>query len=227
MYRFILIISILLFSAATEVQAQETMLNEISYPYLDTLIRISKGYYARMKVFEAQIDIAELNVKRSKASLLDVFNLSYLYSPKNTTTLINPSLLNGYQVGVGINIGSLLQKPTQVKIAKKELEITWLQKDEYSYLLEATVKERYFKYVQSLSTLKLVAQSEIDVQSILVAVRNKFQKGEETFANYSSALVAYTSQNQAKVAAEAEVFIAKARLEELIGNTLESVKQWH
>ncbi|GEO10778.1 TolC family protein [Segetibacter aerophilus] len=202
------------------------MLNEISYPYLDTLIRISKGYYARMKVFEAQINIAELNVKKSKASLLDVINLNYLYSPKNTTTLINPSLLNGYQVGVGINIGTLLQKPTQVKIAKKELEITWLQKDEYSYLLEATVKERYFKYIQSLSTLKLIAQSEIDVQSVLVSVRNKFQKGEETFGNYSAALVAYTNQNQAKVAAEAEVFIAKARLEELIGNTLESVKQW-
>jgi outer membrane protein TolC len=202
------------------------MLKEISYPYLDTLIRISKGYYARMKVFEAQINIAELNVKRSKASLLDVLNLSYLYSPKNTTTLINPSLLNGYQVGVGINIGNLLQKPSQVRIAKKELEISWLQKDEYTYLLEATVKERYFRYIQSLSTLKLVAQAEIDVQSILVAVRNKFQKGEETFGNYSAALIAFTNQNQAKVAAEAEVFIAKARLEELIGNTLESVKQW-
>lgn len=227
MYRFILIISILTFSVVTEVEAQETMLNEISYPYLDTLIRISKGYYARMKVFEAQIDIAELNVKKSKASLFDVLNLSYLYSPKNTTTLINPALLNGYQVGVGINIGTLLQKPSQIKIAKKELEISWLQKDEYSYLLEATVKERYFRYVQSLSTLKLVAQGEVDVQSILVSVRNKFQKGEETFSNYSNALVAYTHQNQAKVAAEAEVFIAKAKLEELIGNTLESVKQWH
>lgn len=226
MYRFILLLCILFFSVVPKVEAQETMLNEISYPYLDTLIRISKGYYARMKVFEAQINIAELNVKKSKASLLDVINLNYLYSPKNTTTLINPSLLNGYQVGVGINIGTLLQKPTQVKIAKKELEITWLQKDEYSYLLEATVKERYFKYIQSLSTLKLIAQSEIDVQSVLVSVRNKFQKGEETFGNYSAALVAYTNQNQAKVAAEAEVFIAKARLEELIGNTLESVKQW-
>jgi outer membrane protein TolC len=226
MFRFILLICILFFSVVPKVEAQETMLNEISYPYLDTLIRISKGYYARMKVFEAQINIAELNVKKSKASILDVFNLTYLYSPKNTTTLVNPSLLNGYQVGVGINIGTLLQKPTQVKIAKKELEITWLQKDEYSYLLEATVKERYFRYIQSLSTLKLIAQSEIDVQSVLVSVRNKFQKGEETFGNYSAALVAYTTQNQAKVAAEAEVFIAKARLEELIGNTLESVKQW-
>ncbi|MCW3081237.1 TolC family protein [Segetibacter sp.] len=226
MYRLILIIFILFFSVFTKVEAQETMLKEISYPYLDTLIRISKGYYARMKVFEAQINIAELNVKRSKASLLDVLNLSYLYSPKNTTTLINPSLLNGYQVGVGINIGNLLQKPSQVRIAKKELEISWLQKDEYTYLLEATVKERYFRYIQSLSTLKLVAQAEIDVQSILVAVRNKFQKGEETFGNYSAALIAFTNQNQAKVAAEAEVFIAKARLEELIGNTLESVKQW-
>jgi outer membrane protein TolC len=202
------------------------MLNEISYPYLDTLIRISKGYYARMKVFEAQIDIAELNVKKTKSSIFDVFSFSYLYSPRNTTTLINPSLLNGYQIGVGVNIGTLMQKPSQVKIAKKELEIAWLQKDEYAYLLEATVKERYFKYVQSLSTLKLMAQAEIDVQGVLVSVRNKFQKGEETFGNYSSALVAYTNQNSAKVAAEADVFIAKARLEELIGNTLESVKQW-
>lgn len=226
MYRLVVILSFLLLVASVKVEAQESMVNEVSYPYLDSLIRLSKSYYARMKVYEAQIDIAELNVKKTKASLLDFISLSYLYSPRNTTTLINPSLLNGYQIGVGVSLGSLLQKPTQVKLAKKELEIAWLQKDEYNYQLEATVKERYFKYIQSLSTLRLITQSEVDVQSVLVSVRNKFQKGEETFANYTAALMAVTSQNQAKVAAESEVFIAKARLEELIGTSLESVRQW-
>lgn len=205
-------------------RAQESMLTDISYKYLDLLVATAKANYPRMKTYGQRINIAEINIKKARLSWFDVFSFSYLYSPTNTTTLINPSFLNGYQVGMYVNIGAALQKPSAVKVAKSEMEIARFEKEEYELNIEAMVKQRYYLYMQSLAMLKLKASSATDAESSMKQIKYRFEKGEETFQNFNNTSMTYTGHLQAKIEAESSFLIAKSNLEELLGKKLEEIK---
>jgi len=205
-------------------KAQESVLHEISVQYLDLLIATAKANYPRMKTYGKRINIAETNIKRLKISWFDLFSFSFLYSPNNTTTLINPSILNGYQVGMYVNIGTILQKPYAVKQAKSELDIAKYEKNEYELNIEAQVKERYYLYVQSLAMLKLKGSSVTDAESSMKQIKYRYEKGEETLENYNNVMLAYTGYVQSKIEAETTFLIAKSNLEELLGKKLEEIK---
>ena len=214
----------LLLFASFSVRAQETMITEISYPYLDTLIRVAKENYPRVKAMEKRVEIAQNNISRARISWLDAVNLSYLYNPNNYFNFANPSFFSGFQFGVNLNVGTLLQKPYQIRNAKEEKEVARFERDEYFLNLEALVKERYFVYIQQRTIVKARLQTAQDAESILKAVRYRFERGEETLQNYNNALIAFSGQNQQKISAESEMLVAKARLEELLGKKLEDIR---
>lgn len=68
------------------------------------------------------------------------------------------------------------------------------------------------------------AQSVDDAESILKIVKIKFEKGEETFEKYNQALLTFGNQNEGKIQNEANLLIAKADLEELLGQKLETIQ---
>ncbi len=204
--------------------AQESMLTEISYPFLEKLIAEAKANQPKVKMYEMKVAIAGVAVKKAKRSYFDAFSFSYLYSPNNTITLVNPSLLNGYQMGLYVNLGTFVQKPLEVKLKRKELSYTELEKQQNDLELEATVKERYFVYIQQKSILKFKTQTLLDFETLLTSTRYKFEKGEETLINYNNVLMAYSDQLKNKIDAEAAFLIAKSHLEELLGKKLEEIK---
>lgn len=204
--------------------AQETMLTEISYSYMDTLVLLAKQNYPKMKVFEKRINISEDDLARSRVSWLDAVNASYLYNPGNSFNQTKPNFFTGFQVGIIVNVGQILQRPYLIRNAKNDLEITRAEKAEYDLNLESLVKERYFIYVQKQTILKSRIQSTQDAESILKVARYRFEKGEETIKDYNLTLIAFSAQNQDKLLTEAELLIAKARLEELVGIKLEDIK---
>lgn len=219
------IILLLFFSLSFfALKAQESILHDVSYKYLDALVATAKANYPRMKTYGQRISIAETNVKKAKLSWFDVLSFSYLYSPNNTTTLINPSFLNGYQVGMFVNFGAILQKPSLVKQAKSELEVAKSEKEEYELNIETMVKQRYYLYVQSLVMLKLKASTVTDAESSMKQIKYRFEKGEETLQNYNNVAMSYTDHIQSKIEAETSLLIAKSNLEELLGKKLEDIK---
>jgi outer membrane protein TolC len=197
---------------------------EISYPLLEKLIQTAKSNYPRVKAFDKRIDIAKTNVQKAKLSWFEVVNTSYTYNPGNYISIVNPNFFIGYQFSVNLNIGTLLQKPSVIKNAKNELEISRLDRQEYDLNLEALVKERYFTYLQYITLLKLATHSASDADNTLNAIKHKFDRGEETFENYSKAVIDHSNLLQEKIKSETALFIAKSNLEELLGKKLEEVK---
>jgi outer membrane protein TolC len=221
----ILILSICL-AFGMKTKAQSSIMTEISYPFLDKLVQLAKENYPRIRTYEKQINIAEINVKKAKNSWFDVLSFAYMRNKNVGATHANTYLLNGYQYGLNINVGSLLEKPLQLKTAKQELEIAYHEKDEYNLNIEANVKERYFTYIQELTTLKIRMKAVQDAESILKLISSKFEKGEESFDNYNKALAANSNLTEEKIKAESSMLIAKAHLEELVGKKLEDLAYW-
>lgn len=200
------------------------MAQEISQEYLNKLVEIAKKNYPQGKVYDTRIDIGNMGVKKAKLSYFDIVSLSYLYNPNQTTSGINPNFLQGYQFGFFVNIGSLLQKPTVVKQAKAEVKVSEFEKQTFELNLEADVKKRYYTYIQHLTILRIKSEALLDIESALKDTRYKFEKGEVTIQNYNTALLMYSTQQQTKITSEADLYIAKSSLEELLGQKLEDTK---
>jgi outer membrane protein TolC len=187
------------------------------------LVQLAQDNYPKIKWHDTQIRIAEINVNKAKISWLDVLSFSYFRTQNIGGTVHNSYLLNGYQYGVSLNIGQLLQKPGNVKIAKQNLVLSILEKDQYDLALIREVKQKYFVYIQQLASLRIISGAALDAQNNLKSISYKFEKGEETFESYNQALITSGLQSQQRIQAEANLMLAKAELEELIGTKIEYV----
>lgn len=218
--------------------AQQSMLPDISPAYLDKLISIAKQNYPAVKANQHKIEEAKANVTKAGISYLDVLSVSYIYQPhgfsgintngnSNSSTSGssgNYSYFNGIQAGVTFNIGSFFEKPAQVKVAKQELAIANDAQDEYLLTLTSNVKKRYYTYVQNIANLKLLSQANNDALEVFTSEKHRFEKGEVTFEEYNRAQLSLTTSYQEKILAESNLLIAKADLEELLGEKLEDIK---
>jgi len=220
-----ILISLIILLGLSPLRAQESVLDEINYVLLDSLIAKAKVNYPRNKILANQTQIAKNNISRANVSWLDAFNFNYIYGNSQVFNLQNPSsLTNGYQTGVNLNLGLLLDKPYRVKNAKSEHKIAQLAESEYTLLLVNEVKKRYFLYTQHLSLLKVKTRASQDANAAAQDLRHKYEKGEVLFETYNNALQALSSSFQSKIESESELFMAKAALEELIGQPLEEIK---
>lgn len=177
-----------------------------------------------MQTFDHRIKIANSNIRRAQNSWFDMFTFAYQYSPNNSTTLVNPSILNGYQLGLYVNLGSMFIKPQAIKQAKEELAITKLEKQEYHLNLENEVKVRYFTYIKQLTMLKSMTQGLIDAENAMKQVKYRFEKSEDNFENYSKSMLTYSDRKQLVIEAEGALLIAKSNLEELLCKKLEDIR---
>lgn len=206
-------------------QSQESILAQATDTVMiKKLIHLAQDNYPRIKWHDTQIRIAELNVNKAKISWLDVLSFSYYRTQNIGGTVHNNYLLNGYQYGLSVNIGQLLQKPGNVKIAKQNLVLSILEKDQYDLALIKDVKQKYYVYIQQLASLKIISGAALDAQNNLKSISYKFEKGEETFESYNQALLTSGLQSQQRIMAEANLMLAKAELEELIGTKIEYVR---
>jgi outer membrane protein TolC len=188
------------------------------------LVQLAQDNYPRIKWHDTQIRIAELGVNKAKISWFDVLSFSYFRTQNIGGTVDKSYLLNGYQYGLSLNIGQLMQKPGNVKTAKQNLVLAILEKDQYDLALTKDVKQKYYIYIQQLANLKLVSGAALDAQNNLKSIGYKFEKGEETFESYNQALITSGLQGQQRIQAETNLMLAKAELEELIGTKIEYVK---
>ena len=223
--RCIIIFAFAFITSASYAQSPSTvsMLPSVSYAQLDKLIEAAKQNYPKVKAFEHRVSAAKSNVKKTRLGWFDLFTFSFLYSPNNSTTLVNPSILNGYQVGMFFNFGSLLQKPYLIKQAKEEYTVSQYEADEYYLNLATMVRQRYFVYIQQLTILKLREQSELDAESNLEMTKHKFERGEMTLDDYNKALGNMSDHTQSKIEGEGALLVAKSSLQELVGSKMEEI----
>ncbi|SKA17086.1 TolC family protein [Sediminibacterium ginsengisoli] len=219
-FSFILVLNFSILKAQVQ---QESVMNEISYPFLNKLIDTARKYYPKVQSYTHRLNIADINIRKAKLSWFDLFNFTFLYSPNNSTTLVNPSFLNGYQVGLYFNVASLFTKSKNVKQAQEEKAIAKLEQEQYLLNLDLEVKTRYFRYITEQTKLKMMTAATVDAENSVKNLRIKFERSEDTFENYSRALLVYADRRQSTIEAEGAVLIARSALEELICKKLEAI----
>lgn len=209
-----------------DVSAQESIMGEINYGYLQKLIELAKNNYPRRKILEMNQMKAQSAIPAAKISYLDLFSGSYIYRPDDRASINveNPYAVNGAQFGINLNLGSFFQKPFLVKQAKADYEITKLESKEYETTLSNEVKSRYYTYIQQKNDLSIKTQSVQDNKVLLDDWRNKYERAEADLAVYSEAKTAYSGAVSAQMEAEVNFLRAKDALEEVIGVSLDTIQ---
>lgn len=204
--------------------AQKSMMEEVNFTYLNKLILIAREYYPRVHSLNEQVRVAQNNIQRTQLSWFEALGLYYFYLPNQTNTGNNNLfLLNGFQLGLSLNLGTMLQKPAQVRISRSQLQVAELQKEEYLLNLDAQVKDRYFRYIQQGVLLKLRTQAVLDAETNVNSMRNRFERGQETLENLNRAQILMNEQQQERLEAEYQWMSAKGFLEELLNKKLEEI----
>lgn len=209
-----------------QTSAQESIIGEIDYTRLDKFIQSARENYPRKKIFEANVEKAQTGVPIATMSYLDILNASYIYRPDDKAALnpLNPYTVNGFQFGVNINLGTLLQKPFQVKKAKAEYKVAQLENKEYDMQLANEVKRRYYDYLQQQGNLKIKTQASQDNKSVADNLKYKFAKGEVTIDIFNQARINAATADGSKLETEVAFFKAKDALEEIIGKKLTEIQ---
>jgi len=218
----VLVLFILAFCSITT-NAQESMIPDVSYTYLEKLVNMAKEYYPTAKTVQNQKNIAEINLKKAQYSWFDALSFSYLYQPKTTFDISRPTFFNGYQIGFTLSVGALIQKPLLIKQAREENHIAENNILENDIALTNEVKQKYFSYIQALTVLRVQTVSVQDAESMFKSVQYKFEKGEENFQNYSQASINLYNLKQGKINFEGSLLKAKSELEALLGEKLENI----
>jgi outer membrane protein TolC len=218
-------LSILLFVTAKS-YAQESILKDINYSDLQKYVDLARVNLPQMKIAEAKKELVKTGIPMAQASFLDILNGSYFYRPENKSVLdpVNPYNINGFQLGVNVNLGTLLQKPFQVKRAKADYKIAVLEAQQNEKTVEMEVKRRYYDYIQQISQLKIATKIAQDNRGVSESLRNKFEKGEITLDAYNQSRLNQSGSESEKIAAEINYLKAKDLLEEIIGVKLSDVK---
>lgn len=208
------------------VNAQETILTEINTPLLQKYIDLAKQNYPRKKIFTENIVAAQSKIQTASMGYFEALNASYIYRPADQVAinLDNPFVVNGFQFGVNLNLGTFLKTPSLVKQSRQALKVAVLEDKEFTNSLQIQVKNRYFEYIQAISDLKLKTQAFADNKTTSDNLRYRFEKGEVSLDVYNSGKSATTFANTGKLAAELNLLKTKNALEELVGDKLESVK---
>ncbi len=212
-------------SCATAI-AQESMMTSVSPQRLQSLIETARANYPRYQAVAARVRAAEAAVQRVKWNYAEALNFNYLYAPNATFPINGDSrnFLQGYQIGVYLNAGRLLQTPAQTRQAREEVNIARAEQGVTEAGLEAEVKARYYRYVMQQSLLKVRNQAVVDADNSQRDIKYKYEKGETSFVNYNQISITYAQQVADKLTAERDLLIAKSSLEELLGRPLEDVK---
>jgi outer membrane protein TolC len=208
--------------------AQESIMDAVSYPYLEKLINTAKANYPLVKIKQQQVTIAENSYKQAQETWWDAFSFSYVYSPQTSYALAAgggiTSFFTGYQIGVSYNLGNLLGKRYTIRNAKESLTVSQLEQESYNLNIELEVKKRYFTYLQQMALVRLRAKASTDAESIFNQAKHQFENGNETIDNYTKASLSYSESKQLRIDAETAFLIAKSTLEEITGTKLEDIK---
>ena len=216
----------LIISGIVSTYGQQSIVSQINYNQLEIYIQSAKDNYPRRQIMALNTEVAAAGVPAAKVLLLDIFNASYIYRPNGAIAINagNPFLINGFQFGVNMSLGSFLQKPFQIKQAKSGHKIAQLEQQEYDVILANEVKNRYYEYILQLNELKLKTQSAQDNKTVSDDMRYKFEKGEITLQAYNSSRISASGADSSRIQAEIEFLKAKNALEDIIGKKLDQVK---
>jgi outer membrane protein TolC len=198
-------------------------------PYEERLVSLAWQNYPSSEIYTSKVKIAEKKINLERFSWTDDVRASFNFNQRNieagliSTDETQNNYYPWYNFSVGVSIGSFVQTPINVSIAKEELDIANASLNQHKLSIRAEVLKRYKDYQLKLELLKIRTQAVEDAYSTHLLITRDFEKGAATLEEFIKSAAAYNAATEAKLVAETSIQESKLTLEEMIGIKLEEV----
>lgn len=225
----------LCFLVSISLQAQKTDFNKVIPPletrakdYVEVLLQLAwmnnpqyEGLQLEEKIKQEEIKLAQLQwTKDINASFnLNEANISNWGSSQGSENVFFPR----YNLSATLNIGSMINRKTNVNIAKYKSDIAVSETNQAKLLLRGEVTRRYEQYLLALEILKIRAQAVEELYSSYLLAKSNMELGKGELSELNNATEVYLRSRESKLQAETNLKIAKINVEELVGLKLEEV----
>ncbi|SEW50300.1 TolC family protein [Chitinophaga arvensicola] len=170
-----------------------------------TLYELNKAGGSWLNYITLGVNLNEISLKTYKSSNTTLQNLYYPL----------------WNVGINIPLGSLIGHSSDVKIARRNVEIATQQQELLSRQVRAVVLSKYQTYLLKKELLTLQNEITEDDYAAFTQAEQKFSTGSITYDEYSINSKRYNAELVKKITLETELIQAKLDVEELIGVKLE------
>lgn len=193
-------------------------LDSSNMKFIEKLVAIAWQNYPQNKVLQSRVKIAQMNKGLAARTFLNDLNLSTQYlSVQDPNQPANVILVPRLGFSVGINLGSIINTPTRIKIAKEEINQAEENVNLQRLFIRGEVTRRYNMYRMSQVLWQQNAQAVEDARTATVLLKRKFELGEVPITDYTRTLADLQMMQERAVNAEAAWYENKASLEELLG----------
>lgn len=197
----------------------------INIQELERCIELAKQNYPQRKIAALTERKAKSAIEAESLGYLDMFNMAYFYRPddRRAINIENPYVFNGFQFGVNVNLGSMLQRPAKVRQARVDYEVAKQQSKAYDDILVTEVKKRYYEYRRAKEDLSVKTQALEDYRVLAEALQLRFEQGEIELTDYATAKTAASNAQSELLQAQMALLTAQDALEEIIGTSISEI----
>lgn len=190
----------------------------------EKLVRLAWNNYPANEEAQRVVEIAQHNVKVAGLDWLNMVRLNMNFNEFNIDAANERNqFYPKYNLGVQIPLGAFFEIPQNVKIAKKDLEISKLRVNQAKLTLRANVLRRYQTYLSAKEVFKIQKEAETDTYSNHLLIEQKFKAAEVHVSAFVQSSKNYNDQRIRTVVSENAYKQSVVALEELIGIKLTDV----
>ncbi len=224
----VLTIYFIIFSSSI-VTAQTVDFNKVILPEtakdIDTkerLIQLAWQNAPTNRILENNIFVAQKQVVKTRYAVLESFransNLNeFNINPADDEQRARATFFPRYNFSVGLSLGMLINNPTNLQIAKLELENQKYMLNEQKLMIRAQVLSLYEDYLMNKELLKLQNTVTEDSYNNFLIVEEQFRNGDVEIEGYSRANLEYSNSRKMLINAKRNYEQTKIELERIIG----------
>lgn len=227
-FSFLLIVTS--FGLKAQVQTTKTTKDYTQDDIKDKLVQLAYNNPSiKVRDYERDKTIAErqkagamwLNYVTLSANLNEVTLKTY--KSNNTNDIRNQIYYPLWNVNITVPLGSLVGKSSDVKVARKNVQIATAEQEVAKRQVKAMVLSKYHDYLMTKEMLGLQNEVTEDDYTAFQTAENKLANGSISFESYTSASQRYNDDRNKKLSLERDLANVKLDIEEIIGVKLEEV----
>lgn len=145
------------------------------------------------------------------------------YKSGNTNDIRNQIYYPLWNVNITVPLGSLVGKSSDVKVARKNIQIATAEQEIAKRQVKAMVLSKYHDYLMTKEMLGLQNEVTEDDYTAFQTAETKLANGSISYESYTSASQRYNDDRNKKLSLERDLANVKLDIEEIIGVKLEEV----
>ncbi len=185
-----------------------------------------------------QKEMREFELKSEKKDWMDDIRFSvnlnennlnrdtvFIVPGTNPSSAQNTNLFPIFNLNASVSLGTFTNRKNRVGAAESRVKMAESNVNQKKLNVRLMVLQRYEEYEMQQEILKATSTEEEDTYQAYILITDLFKADKANLEDYLQASTSYHSSVQKRIKANADVNIAKLRVEELIGISLEDANR--